>query len=441
MSGDKLLDLLEKWGKYIGFLVAIAGLISIFADSQIVAYVLLAVAWMLIFLWLWGIYHEKPVTPILIPGSMLSRLQKKRRRTVGVMLVLINIAFGGLLIFEVSKLLLKTQTPSPDTIITPSPASSSFPDTISLPASTPSMTLSPFDFVVVLTEFSQGVNNVYKAPNSADIRDLIYRDLTKTIIRLELDKDVSIINLDGVLASELDARRVGEYYNADLVIWGYIPAEHPGAFRPTFTVLSDVDRWQESDAALFNIGVTGSGSEMMLTNRVTTVTSFVLAVSYLDRGGKVNFIKALSLLNQGIRDADNEYQLNPASKHDLVYNLALLYLVRGQANAALDREDEALDDFQKSLAYWPDFPKAYAAIGNVYYGRNDLATALENYKKAETKWYGMYGMGLVFYRNNRFQQAVSYFEASKLSAMQANISGVPLVKIDYALGLSYYGPW
>ena len=58
MTTNKLSEMLERWGKYIGFLAAIAGLASYFAGGLVVAFILVLVSVVIILFWLWGISHQ-----------------------------------------------------------------------------------------------------------------------------------------------------------------------------------------------------------------------------------------------------------------------------------------------------------------------------------------------------------------------------------------------
>ena len=73
---DNHSKILETWGKYIGFLLAVGGLLNLIASNEIVAIILLTIGCFLVVAWLWNVWHQgeyvkksivegKPLPPVI----------------------------------------------------------------------------------------------------------------------------------------------------------------------------------------------------------------------------------------------------------------------------------------------------------------------------------------------------------------------------------------
>ena len=63
-------------------------------------------------------------------------------------------------------------------------------------------------------------------------------------------------------------------------------------------------------------------------------------------------------------------------------NHAESYLERANAYRVLNRDDDALADFEKAVDLNPNLYRAYAAMGAIYRGRSDLKRAMDAYNKS-----------------------------------------------------------
>ncbi len=69
---DKYSKILETWGKYIGFLLAVGGLVNLVASNNFVALALLTIGCLLVSVWLWSIWRQgEDIKKAFIDGSPL----------------------------------------------------------------------------------------------------------------------------------------------------------------------------------------------------------------------------------------------------------------------------------------------------------------------------------------------------------------------------------
>ena len=283
-------------------------------------------------------------------------------------------------------------------------------------------------------------------PDGKSQRDVLYEDMQLMLERPDLNLgDTIMVQKYGPIRSDEEARDIGESINADLVVWGYIPSNRANELHPSFTLLSEFDEPMLGTTA-FNVQISGDYNTSILTNRVSTVTSYVLALLYLNSSQRVDFNTATKLLGVGIAEAKDEYDKSSGRKVDLGYNLGLLYVASGRAYAAFGDEEAALNEYNHALEYSPGLNGAYIGIGNIYFSRfyvshqvNDLDTAYSSFEKALPSWNAYYGLGLVSYSRGDYEYAVDYFQKSLTGALGSGISenGTTVMKIRYMIGLSY----
>ena len=425
MDSDRLIEFVDKWAKVIGLLAGVGALLANVAKTPWLSCVLAIIGWALMSLWLWHIVRQrKTIRKVLLAKdeSVPSRIYKRSHQyAAAAALALITALVWGWVGWRIW---------------------------LSIrPAPSPSLTIFPGNkFGIIVAEFTQGARERTVYSGGADVRDNLYDDLLRLVAQQGLSGRV-LIQQAGPVRSEQQAVDLGKQYAADMVIWGYIPTNQPHSFRPRFTLLCENEDLQAIDPVLFGVEITGrdiAETSALLTERVRAVSSFVLGIVYLAEGEPGDYERAVTILTQAIDEANAEVEQSSVVQRDLLYNLALFYLTRGRAYAAMDESEEALADYEQALKYWPNFGRAYVAVGNVYYARRDFETARIYYEKVEGSWYGSYGLGLVAYHQGQYDLAIRYFDRALSIALD---EGIPpsrgIETIRFALGMAYKqsGDW
>lgn len=156
MINDDFTKLIEKWGKYVGLLSAIAGLISLASNNKIVAFFLLTIGFLLLEIWFWTVWHQGVyIQKAIKEGKPLPSpiYTDKQRKTGQVFIFLTPFAYVVPLFLMLSANFQPLfQNPTPTPTITPSftPTFTSIPPT---PTQTTILTATSTNTVVpTLTE-------------------------------------------------------------------------------------------------------------------------------------------------------------------------------------------------------------------------------------------------------------------------------------------------
>ena len=423
MDFDRLAKFVEQWGKVIGSLTAMAALLSIFSANTWVSYVLLIISWVVISLWLWPVAFEKTVRESIEQSTYLPKLPKSYQGYFAAIgLALMTIVVWGWIGSQMWSNARSTAQPT--------------------------LELFPEDrFGIIIAEFTQGSQERLTFSGGIDARDKLYNDVLRLISQQGLGNQI-VVQQAGQIKDQEEALAVGQKYGAELVVWGYIPVDQPNSFRPSFTILAKNEDLHTVDPVLFSAEIIGEDTieaSTLLTTRVRVVSSFVLGVIYMTEGDPRDYQLAISIFDQAIIESSNELAASRALQEDLAFNLALLYLMRGRAYAALGNETSALEDYHRALDYRQNFTRAYAAIGNIYYLQRDFDTALIYYGKAQTNWRGVFGIGLISYHQENYDLAIQHIESAQKMAVEEGVlaGGEIEMRLLFTLGMAYKqaGEW
>jgi hypothetical protein len=413
MDFERITKYLEKWDKIIALLAAVGALLSGALNNPILAYLLAFFGWFMLSSWLWRIARQWEPIQKFVP-VFSTKAQKWAALAALIALIVVNIVFLSVLI--------ENLIPKPKTALTP---------------------FSEDKFGIIVAEFTQGAEDRATFSGSADKRDAICIDLQHLIDKQELTNKV-LVQPAGPVKDEKQAKEWLDKYQADLIVWGYVPIDRPDSIRPTFTVREQELGVVESDP-FASIDIVGEDANTLLTNRVAAVSNYLIGVYYLNSASYSNskgeFSLAETLFSHAINEAEAEINQS-GNTLELADGLALLYLMRGKAYAALNQSDKALQDYEKALENYPDWVKVYMAIGNVYYNRRDFDTAQTYFEKAQYTWRGLYGLGLIAYHRGDYALALENFMLA-LEDAQNSASDHEVVKIRFVLGMTYkqLGDW
>ena len=439
VESDELIRRIDTWTKIATLFSVIAAVVTAAKGVPWLPYVLAVVAWVLLSLWLLRVvdprnrFHEFVVRTIAGeagsgdagPASYTVRQQ----RMAATALVLVSAALLVLIGWGAWSHIRSAR--------------------LSRPKNPPALV--PFaehEFGIIVAEFTLGVETRQPYKGSADDRELIYGDLHRLLEQERLQSRVGIQRA-GPIRDKAQAMKLTEQYDADLVVWGYVPHNHCASFRPFLTVAPGSVSAQMADPGPFRVEIAGENTvetENMLKDHVRAASAFVLSMFLLRQEQPGDAQHAVDVLDKAIDligyQKGRATRQSGALQQDLDYNLALLQLMRGRAYAALGQADKALEDYEDARNELPI--RALAAIGNLYYAQFEFDTAQTYYHQIEYDWRGQYGLGVVAYQEKQYANSISHLkEALDIAQREDSLAERTRLTMLFALGMAYKqkGDW
>lgn len=225
--------------------------------------------------------------------------------------------------------------------------------------------------IVLITAF-EGPEEVYGLRN--EIIENLNADFSD-------DENVEIISIDEIISvskgSEY-ARKLGENYLADIVIWGwYRPTENPN-INIHIENLSPSQLLSLQESATFQPITTLSELEsfsfqQQAGNETSVLVLFLAGLIEYDLG---NYETAIQYFNTSLAAL-------PESP-SLFENRANLYFYRGTSILNLEEYERAIQDFDKVIQINPQYAAAYGNRGNAYYNLEEYERAIQDYDQVIT---------------------------------------------------------
>jgi tetratricopeptide (TPR) repeat protein len=208
------------------------------------------------------------------------------------------------------------------------------------------------------------------------LKKLIVENLNATF---KNDERIKIVPIDAVV-TENDgsdyARKLGEEYYADLVIWGwygvldsatvYIHIENLNPKQ--FTRL---DNSETMDLAPALADMRTFTFQLQAGQELSALISFSAGVIEYQAG---NYKTAIAYFDSALKNAQG--------KTEIIKNQAEMYFMRGAAHYSLQEADLALADYSESIQLDPQDAKAYTNRGILYKNLGKSDQALADYAEA-----------------------------------------------------------
>lgn len=241
-----------------------------------------------------------------------------------------------------------------------------------------------------------------------------------------------------------EALKAGQSASATLVLWGNVAEYAEDTFEPAFTFINPLVWPSDIDPLIFEVELNRVDSVDLpskISARTTSVAAFVIGLIYLNEANTPeDYNLAAREFSFAIANTEPELAtLNAGSEQEFAIKrtLAIFYVMRGRAYAALNDAEKAIEDYSASEASDPTYPSVYVAKGNYYYALRDFSQAEIQYKKAislrdiPTAYYGLGNAR--FYLGQRQESIDAYLKAiSLIEAKGDDPSGVRII-----LGTAY----
>jgi len=425
MNQKYIVDALDHWGKIAGIVVGFGAMAAYVIDFQYLAIALGIICWSLLAIWLIRIWQQKSqIRDSLIGGDKPpERIYSQRQRLLAIgLLIAITILIWSWVIWQLWG------------IFRPHPI--------------PKMGVFPKDqFGIIVAEFTIGEQEREIYSGGTDLRNKISNDLERLIAQHSLTTNIEV-QRTGPIRDREQAINIGESIGADLIVWGYIPHDQADNLVPNFTILDSQSGLSTIDPVLFGFEIIGEDTveaSSLLSNHIRAVSSLIIGLAYLTDDQVKNFHISADLFSESIELIEEEISPKIGDSVDLKFNLAILYLMRGRAYAALGQDEKAMDDYGMALFYRPEFTRAYLAIGNLHYNNRNFETAELFYKNSEHLWHGKYGLGLIAYQRGEYGEAVEHLTgALEKFLSKGSLEGTKMeLSLRFSLGMAYkqLGNW
>ena len=190
-------------------------------------------------------------------------------------------------------------------------------------------------------------------------------------------KDVEIITLSEVVniyQGGTYARKLGENYHADIVIWGwYRPIENPVTIyieNLSAPLISEINPSQVYTP-------TGTIDELMQVEYRqkigTDISSLASFLTGLIRYQKSDFKSSIEAFEDALENTGNSDSL--VSQDDIFFSIANSY-------SQMDNYQLAIDYYTKTITLNPEYASAYSNRAHAYVGMGQVELALADYSKA-----------------------------------------------------------
>lgn len=277
---------------------------------------------------------------------------------------------------------------------------------------------------VIVADFDETKDADYK------MTELIYADLLKAT---EKYKDVEIIGIDRTISEQNGketAIKIGEYYDASIVIWGWygltnqvVPLGVHFEVIPTSTGFSS-NTCASSRARIRSANVAYINDltlQFGLGKEYSLVTIFTLAVSRLEAE---DYTTAVLMFDDALSYLDAATTISAkVSTEELFVDKYLIYYYRGLANLYAGNYKDAIDDFLRSSANEEKNYYTNYYLARAYSESGDVSRAFESYSNA-----------LLVSPSNSFSSQVYYYRGLLYEAQgdfdKANTDFVEVLKAD-----------
>jgi tetratricopeptide (TPR) repeat protein len=298
--------------------------------------------------------------------------------------------------------------------------------------------IAPFSegkFGILVADFTEGLNRV-PTPKGIELAGRTFNALRNRLATSPIGDDVEVRRICAV-KTVAEALKAGKSGNAMLVLGGNVAEFAEDTFEPSFTFvnpsISDVN------PLLFEVElnrVDSIGLPSKISARAATISAFAIGLIYLrEMESRRGYESALRAFSFAITTTESELSdLVVGSEQEVALRraLAIFYVLRGNAYAALNENPQTLNDYSTAEAADPNYSSLYIAKGNYYYALRDFNQAEVEYDKAlelSNLATAHYGLGNVFFYTNRYQDSVSaYLKAITLIETEGkDASGVRLI--------------
>lgn len=295
----------------------------------------------------------------------------------------------------------------------------------------------PEKFGILVANFTEGLN---RAPTlkGVEIAQRTRNALNQRLATSSLVDKVEVREICAIRNAD-EAHKAGQSAKALLVLWGNVAEFAPDTFTPSFTFVDPLLWPSDIDPLIFQVELNRVDSIELpskISGRATSIAAFVIGLIYLKEAENTQgYNLARDEFSFAIANTEPELDnlaKGSAQESAVKRSLAIFYVLRGRAYAALNDNQSAFKDYSAAESHDPYYPPIYVAKGNYYYGLRDFSQAEPQYRKAisiRESAPAYYSLGNTLFYLNRYQESKdAYLKAiSLIEAKGEDPSGVRIV--------------
>lgn len=283
--------------------------------------------------------------------------------------------------------------------------------------------IAPGSFGILIADFTEGLN---RSPTfeGKELANRTFNALKSRLATSALSSRVELRRICDV-RNQVEALKVGQSAEASLVLWGNAAEFAEDTFEPSFTFVSSTVWPSDIDPSILAVElnrVDNADLPSKISARTTSIAAFVIGLIHLN-GARTpeDYELAIREFSFAIANTEPELEtLRAGSEQELVTKrtLAIFYVMRGRANAALGESQKAVEDYNAAERKDPTCPFVYVAKGNFYYTLANFSRAESLYRQAISLGgipAAYYGLGnALFYLDRHRDSIEAYLRAINL---------------------------
>ena len=293
-------------------------------------------------------------------------------------------------------------------------------------------------FGILVADYTEGTFR-FPSPQGLRLADDTLLAMQRRVIATSLANRVALGRVCWIWTDD-SAIHAGKTAGASLILWGNAEGSAANSFEPRFTFAKEAVWPSDIDPILFGVNlnrVESSELPAKLSAQATSIAAFVLGLYYLRQGSTTDdYAHAVNELSFAIKQTELQAAALPKGTEQedaLRKTLAIFYVMRGRAHAALGDGEMAMQDYAVAEEHNDQYASIYVGRGNHYYAENNFERAEIEFRRAlrlqENTPSANYGLANTLFYLNRADESIGYYHKaiSQIENRAEDASGVHLV--------------